>query len=268
MRRLWCVVVFLALLAFVEGQTAEQAEVQKKFDRDKLARELAIEEKIGEYIPLDLKFKDETGRELLLREIVNRPTLILPIFFHCPGTCPIMHAELAMVLEKLGMPKGHEYRAISLSFDEEETPSDAKGAKASYAEIIKGKFPEAEWYFLVGSRENIDKLLAAFGYHFIKFAKHDFIHPNLMMTVAHDGKIIRYLYGPEFLPFDVEMSLLEATAGRASISVRKLLTYCFNYDPKGKKYVVDVTRIFATFTLVTLALVYFTLLRRKKRRQV
>jgi protein SCO1/2 len=46
-----------------------------------------IEEKTGEHIPLDAVFKNERGETVALRQLVDRPTLLLPIYYRCPTGC-------------------------------------------------------------------------------------------------------------------------------------------------------------------------------------
>jgi protein SCO1/2 len=75
-----------------------------------------------------------------------------------------------------------------------------------------------------------------------------------MVVLAEDGKIIRYLYGPGFLPFDLGMALTEARKGEPGVSIkRRVLSFCFDYDPENKTYVFRMFRITGTVILVLLA---------------
>jgi protein SCO1/2 len=57
------------------------------------------------------------------------------------------------------------------------------------------------------------------------------------VVVAPGGKIVRYLEGASFLPFEVTMALTEAAEGRVGSPMRKALLYCFSYDPLKKSCV-------------------------------
>jgi len=46
-----------------------------------------IEEKTGQYLPLELEFVDEQGDRVQLADIIDRPTIFLPIYFYCPNIC-------------------------------------------------------------------------------------------------------------------------------------------------------------------------------------
>ena len=77
---------------------------------------------------------------------------------------------------------------------------------------------------------------------------------------------VRYLYGTEFLPKDLALSLLEAREGRTGRSIRKVVQYCFSFDPKGKTYVFNLLRVSATVILSTAgAFLAFLLLTGKRR---
>jgi protein SCO1/2 len=85
-----------------------------------------------------------------------------------------------------------------------------------------------------------------------KFAKHgeDYIHPGAMMVLSPTGMVTRYLYGVTFLPFDVKMAVTEAAQGRTGPTIARLLKFCFNYDPSGRRYSLAITRVAAAFTIM------------------
>ncbi len=68
------------------------------------------------------------------------------------------------------------------------------------------------------------------GFRFQKVDDETFIHPAALMVIAADGKIIRYVYG-SFLAGDIDLALSAAASGTPTLSVRRFLDFCFNYDP-------------------------------------
>jgi len=77
------------------------------------------------------------------------------------------------------------------------------------------------------------------GFHFKKVGE-DFEHPVSLIIVTPDGKITRYLYGTEFLPFDIKIALLEASQGgserrsarwfdSASVTIQKGKNLCLTH---------------------------------------
>ncbi|VEN73544.1 cytochrome c oxidase assembly factor [Candidatus Desulfarcum epimagneticum] len=225
---------------------------------------VGVEEKAGETAELDLVFSDERGRKILLKDFVDRPVIMALVFYHCPQACAMILSSMARVMDAMPAKAGEEYRALAVSFDDEETPEIALRSKANYLKLIEKDFPEDQWKFLTGDPESIAALTRSVGFGYKKTGKHDFIHPNLIIALAPGGKIIRYLYGTRYNPFDVSMALAEASRGTPGISIKKMLTYCFDYDPEGRRYVFKTFRIFGLATLAFLAGFFFFVLRRKK----
>ena len=62
------------------------------------------------------------------------------------------------------------------------------------------------------------------------------------VTVAENGMVIKYVYG-NFIPGDVEMALAEAKSGIPALSVKRLLNFCFNYDPDKNKTLFQVVKV-------------------------
>lgn len=225
--------------------------------------EVGVYEHLGEQIPLDIVFVDEQGRELPIGEAITKPTLVLPIFFSCTVTCPIMLANLANAINDVPLEFGRDYGVIAFSFDEEDGPDVARESKGNFTKILKQELPREEWRFLTGGEESIRSLTDALGFKFKRTGAHMFIHPNVMIALAPDGTIIRYLYGPRFLPFDIGMALTEAAKGTPGLSIRKLLTYCFDYDPESKTYMVRSFRFLALGIVVLLGVLFFFIVRKK-----
>jgi protein SCO1/2 len=145
---------------------------------------------------------------------------------------------------------GEDYRVISFSFDERETPEIAARNKKMYlASMNNTPFPTDSWRFLTGDSASIRSLTGAIGFSFERRGK-DFIHPVASLVVARDGTIIRYLYGVTILPKDLALALVEARSGVAGASIRKLVEYCFTFDPVGKTYVFNLLRISATVVIL------------------
>ena len=49
--------------------------------------EVGIVEQLGEIVPLDLSFKDSEGKEVTLGELIDKPTVLSLVYFHCPSVC-------------------------------------------------------------------------------------------------------------------------------------------------------------------------------------
>jgi len=229
------------------------------------SKSVGIDEKAGDRIPLDIQFNDESGQSIQLGQLIDRPTIILPVYYECPGVCGVLMSSLAVALRGLSDSDWHSYRAITISFDRDDRSASAAQARSTYLNLLDPAFPKESWRFLSGDQQQINRLLDAIGYKVIRQKKHLYQHPNAIIIVAADGQIIRYIYGTRFLPFDVGMALMEAKRGTPGVSMKKILSYCFEYDPTEKRYTFQYIRIFGLFIPILLFLFYLFFLRQGNR---
>lgn len=225
---------------------------------------VGITEHLGGKVPLDLSFRDESGRAVRLSDLVNGPTIILPVYYRCTNICNFLQQGLAAALPAVKRTPGREYRVISVSFDETETPELATRVKSTYLAALNVPFPDEGWRFLVGDAGTVRRLTDAAGYRFFKKG-HDFVHPVASFIIAGDGTVVRYLYGTTFLPKDLTLALAEAQEGKVGVTVRKMVGFCFTFDPVGKTYVFNLLRVSATVVIMStcIFLAYLLLTGRK-----
>jgi len=253
--------ILILLLATLFFQNTAQAHVEQPKDLSGIG----IDEKLGQFIPLDLTFYDENGNPVSLRQLIHAPIILAPVFYRCPNVCSFLLFNLTGVINRLPSEPGKEYQVLTFSFDETEKPDLALEKKKMYLKMIEKPFPKDAWKFLTGDKENIHKLTDAIGFHFKKQGK-DFLHPVSLVILSPDGKITRYMYGTEFLPFDLKMALLEASEGRVGPTLSKVLRFCFSYDPKGRKYVFNTLKVTGIVTLLfALSLILFLVFKGKKK---
>lgn len=238
-----------------------EADAQESSDAVELVAEssqgkIAIEEQTGSFLPLDVQFVDENDREVTLGALIERPTILLPIYFYCPNSCSTNLANLALAIDRMKLEAGSDYQVIALSFNHDETTEDAKAAKANYIKLLHDEFPEDQWRFLTGTKENISAVLDTIGYTFKPLEDGTFIHPSALVSVAVDGEIIKYVYG-NFIAGDVEIALSEAAKGVPATSIKRLLNYCFNYDPDTNKSFFQGVKVVVLSLFGGLILLFF-----------
>ena len=225
-----------------------------------------ISEHLGSKIPMELRFRDESGNTVRLGDLIIGPTIILPVYYRCPNVCFTLQGRMAGALRSLQQQPVTDYRVISVSFDENETPEMAARSKQTYLGAMKTPFPAEGWRFLTGDADNIRQLTDALGFAFQR-QKSDFAHPVVSIVVSSDGTVIRYLYGVTVLPKDLALAITEAKSGIAGTSIRKLMGYCFTYDPEGKTYVFNLLRVSATTVILCAGgFLAFLLITGKKRK--
>jgi len=252
-------------LIFLLGAIFFHATVYAHVEQPKDLSGIGIDQRLGQTVPLDLTFSDENGRAVNLKQLVHTPTILAPVYYSCPNVCSFLLSNLAGTLNRLPAEPGKEYHVITLSFDENEKPDLALEKKKMYLKMIEKPFLEDTWRFLTGDKENIHKLMEAIGFHFKRQGK-DFEHPVTLVILSQEGKITRYIYGTDFLPFDLKMALLEASEGRVGPTVSKVLRFCFSYDPKGRKYVFKTLKVTGIVTLLfALSFILFLVFKGKKK---
>lgn len=225
--------------------------------------EIGIDEKLGDYLPMDLTFQSENNEEIELRQLIKRPTIISPVYFSCRNMCPRLLGGLAEVVGKLKLDPENDYSILTISFDASDTPDVARMTKKNYVKAIGRLFPQDSWLFLTGGSASIQKFLDAIGYT-IRREKFGFSHPSSLIVVSPEGKITRYLYGSTFLPFDITMAINEALEGKVGSPARRILLYCFSYDPEGKRYVFNILKVTGTAMIIFLIVFFLFLTRTPK----
>jgi protein SCO1/2 len=221
--------------------------------------EVGIDEKLGETIPLDVMVRDEHGREIPLRDLVDRPILLTLVYYECPNICNVLLSGVADVIGKTNLAPGKDFRVLSLSFNPDETPELALAKKTNYLKILKKPIDDDAWRFLTAASETIDAITKATGF---KYEKVDdmYNHAAAVILLTPEGKVSRYLYGVTFLPFAVQMAVYEAAQGKTGPAISRVLLYCFSYDPASRTYAFNILKVTGTLTLLVLALFAGTLL--------
>ena len=160
---------------------------------EKKGVEVGIDEQLGKYIPSDVYFNDESGNQVLLKDLITEPTVFAFVYYKCPGICTPLMSEIADVVSKLDMIPDKDYRIITVSMDEHETPWDAAEKKRNFLSMINGNFPKSAWRFLTGDSLNIKKTADAMGFYFERQGS-QFLHTGSLMFISSEGKITRYLF--------------------------------------------------------------------------
>lgn len=230
-------------------------------------KEAKIEQKLGEQIPLDLTFQDETGRSVQLAQYFKqRPVILTLVYYDCPMLCNQVLNALTGTLKAVPFTVGRDFDIVTVSFDPREKPELAAQKKQIYLEDYKQAGAEAGWHFLTGDEASIKKLTDAVGFHY-KYdeATQQFAHASAIMIATPEGRLSHYFYGIEYAPKEVRLSLVEASQNKIGSPVDQLLLYCYHYDPATGKYglmIMKVVRLAGILTIIGIALLMLLLRRR------
>lgn len=212
-------------------------------------QELGVYEKLDQFIDDDIVFVDENFREVNIKDAIDKPTIVAMVYYECPGICTPLLNGLADVMKKSDLELGKNYQVFTISFSHAESPVLAQNKKRTYTKLVGKGDLENGWHFFTGDSLTIDRFLDNIGYK-VKQEGDEFIHPATLVVLSPQGKITRYLHGTNYLPFDMKMAVVEASMGRSGPTINKILDYCFSYDPKGKTYVFNVTKVSGAIILV------------------
>lgn len=246
---IFSIIILLSSIAISKAQIANQnpAELQ----------DIDVEEHLGEYIPLDLHFKDDQGQNVLLKKYFDQhiPVILVLAYYECPMLCTLVLNGLTQSVYKLKMQLGEDYRIVTVSIDPNETTELATAKKQSHLKMLEQPNNIGSWVFLTGNESNIKKLAESVGFKYYYVEERDeFAHPAVIMLLTDSGKISRYLYGIEYKATDLKLGLLEAADGKVGSTLDKLILYCYHYDPNAKGYVVFATNIMKLGGVIMLAL--------------
>lgn len=243
------------------------------FSADQKKVEIGVVENLGSYIPLNTELTDENGNKFLLKDNFDKPVVINFVYYECPGICSPLLTELASVLGKVDLAVGNDYRVLTISMDASEDYNLASSKKQNYLKMMQKKIDPSSWRFLTGDSIQIKRLADAVGFYFKKEGD-IFIHSAALMFISSERKICRYLY-PDFtrreefsiLPFDFKMAVLEASEGKPTPTIARVIKFCFKYDPEGKTYVFNILKVFGggILLLTVILVVYLSVKPRKEK---
>lgn len=234
--------------------------------------DVGIDQRLNNQVPLELKFRDEAGRVVQLRQYFNRkPVILTPVYYSCPMLCTQVLNGVTDSLSNLRFNVGREFEVITVSFDPRETPQLATTKKELHLRQY-GRAGAAEgWHFLTGDEEAIKRLTEAVGFRY-KFdpATNQFAHASGIMVLTPEGKVARYFYGIQYPPRDLRLGLVEASANKIGSPVDQVLLLCYHYDPLAGKYsaaTMGFVRLGGALTLLALGGLIFWMLRKERPEQ-
>jgi protein SCO1 len=248
----------LLTLALILIAAASYAQIKAPAD-------VGIDEKLGSSVDLNAVLKDETGKQVTLRQYVDKPTILMFNYFRCPGICPVLISNMVEVVNRMQLEPGKDYRLVAVSFDPTDTPQVAGEKKANYLNQMRRPFSPDDWHFLTGDDVNTKAVADSVGFRY-QLKGDMYVHPGAIMLLTPQGILSRYIYGTSFVPADVEMAVREAAGGAVRPTVSQALAFCYTYDPQGRRYVFSITRLVGTATLALAAVFMVFVIRAKKRK--
>ncbi|MCW5980351.1 MAG: SCO family protein [Bryobacteraceae bacterium] len=231
---------------------------------------VAIEERLGETIDLDLTFVAENGYPVALREYFGkgRPVLLNLVYYSCPMLCTLVLNGQVSVLREIPWTPGEEFEVVTISIDPAETFALAQKKKEMYLASYERRAPG--WHFLTDHNGNVKRLAEQIGFQYrYDEAREQYAHAAAIMFLTAEGKVSRYLYGIKYKARDVRLALTEASEGKVGSAMDRVLLYCYHYDPRANSYVpfaMGIMRAGGALVALALGIVLWRLWRRERAR--
>lgn len=207
---------------------------------------VGIEQRLNQPVPLDLSFRDETGRSVQLRAYFHegRPVVLSLVYFRCRILCSQVLSSLAGALRYVKFDAGKQFEILTVSFDPSEGPTEAQAAKQQFLPIYGHPGAESGWHFLTGDQASIYALSNAVGFHYYHDPRtNQFAHATGIMLLTPDGRIAQYYYGAKFFPSDLRLGLIQSSQNQIGTLADQIVLYCYHYDPRIGRYGPIVTRV-------------------------
>jgi protein SCO1/2 len=237
-------------------------------------RDVRIEQKLDQQLPLDLVFRDENGQQVKLGQYFGqKPVVLSLVYYDCPMLCTQILNGMVTSFRVLPFQIGKEFDVVTISFDPREKPELAASKKKLYVDYLPDKMQAGAasgWHFLTGDPANIERIADAVGfrYHYDEATK-QFAHASAIMVATKEGKLSRYFYGVEYPARDLRLGLIESSQSKIGSLSDELLLYCYHYDPTTGKYgaaVMRVMRIAGVLTFVGIIALILLLKPRNRQR--
>ncbi|MEO8078092.1 MAG: SCO family protein [Acidobacteriota bacterium] len=234
-----------------------------------LLKQIGIDQRLKQQVPLDLPFTDETGREVRLGEYFGkRPVVLAMAYYECPMLCTQVITGLVSALGVLTFDAGREFDVVVVSINPKEGPRLAAQKKQAYLDRYNRPATANGWHFLTGQEASIKQLAAAVGFRYAYDEEiQQYAHGAGAMILTPRGVLSKYFYGIEFSPRDLRFGLIEASEERIGTAIDDVLLLCYHYDPTTGKYgtmAIDAIRIGGVATLLALVSFMVISLRRER----
>lgn len=212
------------------------------------AKAIEVEDRVGEFIPLDLVFSDERGNKLGLGRFFNRgrPIVLTMNYSDCPGLCMAQLDNVVATLSELnGAGIGEKFDIVTVSIDPTEDSIKAARTKEKYVGMLRQTKAREGWHFLTGEQKSISSLARALGFHYAyDKASKRYSHAAVTYFMSPSGRICRYFVSLGEEPEQFKFALGDAAEGKLGASLSdSLVQMCYSYNPDSNRYTADARRM-------------------------
>lgn len=176
--------------------------------------------------PMGGAFRDQTGRAITLAGLAHgRPLVLIPVQYLCPNLCGLSLIGLDQAVMRL---PGHDFAVAALGIDPRESPAVAAKATAAL------KTPIAA---LTGPQATSRAVTDALGYRYAWDPRlQQYAHISAVAVLAPDGRLARWLPGPQVDPKALTLALEQAVTGQPEPIPERLFLLCYHLIVSGGAY--------------------------------
>jgi protein SCO1/2 len=213
--------------------------------RPELLKQVGIDQKLNQTIPLNLTFRDENGQTVQLAQFFgHKPVILTLVYYNCPMLCTQVLNGVESGLKELQTDIGKQFEVVTVSIDPTESHVLAKVKQEMYVGMYGRPDAAQGWHFLTGDEPQIKQLADAVGFRYAYDPDtKQFAHASAIMLLTPEGKISRYFYGIQYPSRDLRLGLVEASEGKIGTPVDQVLLFCYHYDPATGKYGLLISRV-------------------------
>lgn len=226
---------------------------------------VTVDEKLGNVVPLDTRFRDHTGKVVTLREVISGelPTILTFNYAECPMLCSLQLNGLSAVLDELAHPTelgaeagdkgeagkkavtqlGAQFRLVTIVLEPKQPLERTVATRNAYLQKVQEGargLAGRGWTFLSAERPEDGRAIAAvadsvgFRYTYIP-ERAEWAHPAALIFLSTAGTVTRYVYGVQFEASVVRESIVKAGLAEPSTAVG-FMNRCYHFDPDANNH--------------------------------
>jgi protein SCO1 len=217
------------------------------------ANGVAIDEHLGAKLPIDARFRTQTGTHVTLGEVIkgDLPTILTFNYSDCPMLCSLQLNGLSAALPKIAVPDGAQtgfragvqFRIVTIDLEPTESLDKLQKMKDRYIDRLPAELraqAREGWTFLVaensGDAVQIQRVADAVGFHYLYVPdRAEWAHPAALMFLSAVGVVTRYVYGIDYDTAMMRESIVKAGIAQAATAVG-FMNRCYHYDPSANSH--------------------------------
>jgi protein SCO1/2 len=250
------VVALFAITSMVDVAPAQLGVEIQQVD------EVGVTEKLGATLPLDIAFRDHQGNSAPLSSYFDgeRPVVLTLNYANCPQLCSLQLDGFVNTLNQLDdWQVGNQFQVITISLDPTETDEMAQKFHDRVLSDYSVSTAQDGWHFLRGSEEDVRAIADTVGFHYNYIErKGEYAHTAVLTLLDPKAQVARYLYGIEYPPSTLRLSMAETASSKFVSTVDALILRCFSFDAASGTFVANawlITKV--VMTLVAVLLITF-----------